>query len=224
LTWLGAGDAFPPVEKALRDPNGLRAAGGELSVRRLLEAYRHGIFPWYSGGEPPLWWSPDPRMVLFCDELKVPRSLAKNLRNKGYELRVDSAFPQVLKGCSSREQTWLGREMQGAYLALHEAGYAHSFETWHEGDLVGGLYGVAIGRMFYGESMFSRATDASKVALVRLVAFLKARGFPLIDCQVDTPLLASLGAREIPRRTFLRRVATLVNYAEPPRKWSLVKT
>jgi leucyl/phenylalanyl-tRNA--protein transferase len=224
LTWLGAGDAFPPVEKALRDPNGLLAAGGELSVRRLLEAYRHGIFPWYSGGEPPLWWSPDPRMVLFCDELKVPRSLAKNLRNKGYELRVDSAFPQVLKGCSSREQTWLGREMQGAYLALHEAGYAHSFETWHEGDLVGGLYGVAIGRMFYGESMFSRATDASKVALVRLVAFLKARGFPLIDCQVDTPLLASLGAREIPRRTFLRRVATLVNYAEPPRKWSLVKT
>jgi leucyl/phenylalanyl-tRNA--protein transferase len=163
-------------------------------------------------------------MVLFCDELKVPRSLAKNLRNKGYELRVDSAFPQVLKGCSSREQTWLGKEMQGAYLALHEAGYAHSFETWHEGDLVGGLYGVAIGRMFYGESMFSRATDASKVALVRLVAFLKARGFPLIDCQVDTPLLASLGAREIPRRTFLRRVATLVNYAEPPRKWSLVKT
>jgi leucyl/phenylalanyl-tRNA--protein transferase len=224
LTWLGAGDAFPPVEKALRDPNGLLAAGGELSVRRLLEAYRHGIFPWYSGGEPPLWWSPDPRMVLFCDELKVPRSLAKNLRNKGYELRVDSAFPQVLKGCSSREQTWLGREMQGAYLALHEAGYAHSFETWREGDLVGGLYGVAIGRMFYGESMFSRATDASKVALVRLVAFLKARGFPLIDCQVDTPLLASLGAREIPRRTFLRRVATLVNYAEPPRKWSLVKT
>jgi leucyl/phenylalanyl-tRNA--protein transferase len=224
LTWLGAGDAFPPVEKALRDPNGLLAAGGELSVRRLLEAYRHGIFPWYSGGEPPLWWSPDPRMVLFCDELNVPRSLAKNLRNKGYELRVDSAFPQVLKGCSSREQTWLGREMQGAYLALHEAGYAHSFETWHEGDLVGGLYGVAIGRMFYGESMFSRATDASKVALVRLVAFLKARGFPLIDCQVDTPLLASLGAREIPRRTFLRRVATLVNYAEPPRKWSLVKT
>jgi len=224
LTWLGAGDAFPPVEKALRDPNGLLAAGGELSVRRLLEAYRHGIFPWYSGGEPPLWWSPDPRMVLFCDELNVPRSLAKNLRNKGYELRVDSAFPQVLKGCSAREQTWLGKEMQGAYLALHEAGYAHSFETWREGDLVGGLYGVAIGRMFYGESMFSRATDASKVALVRLVAFLKARGFPLIDCQVDTPLLASLGAREIPRRTFLRRVATLVNYAEPPRKWSLVKT
>jgi leucyl/phenylalanyl-tRNA--protein transferase len=224
LTWLGAGDAFPPVEKALKDPNGLLAAGGELSVRRLLEAYRHGIFPWYSGGEPPLWWSPDPRMVLFCDELKVPRSLAKNLRNKGYELRIDSAFSRVLKGCSAREQTWLGKEMQAAYLALHEAGYAHSFETWRESDLVGGLYGVAIGRMFYGESMFSHATDASKVALVRLVAFLKARGFPLIDCQVDTPLLASLGAREIPRRAFLRRVATLVNYAEPPGKWSLVQT
>ena len=224
LTWLGAGDAFPPVDTALKDPNGLLAVGGDLSVRRLLEAYRHGIFPWYSGGEPPLWWSPDPRMVLFCDELKVPRSLAKNLRNKGYELRIDSAFPRVLKGCSAREQTWLGKEMQGAYRVLHEAGYAHSFETWREGDLVGGLYGVAIGRMFYGESMFSRATDASKVALVHLVGFLRVRGFPMIDCQVNTPLLASLGAREIPRRAFLRRVATLVNYAEPPGKWSLVQT
>jgi leucyl/phenylalanyl-tRNA--protein transferase len=221
LTWLGAGHSFPPVDKALKDPNGLLAAGGDLSPGRLLEAYRHGIFPWYSGDEPLLWWSPDPRMVLFCEELKVSRSLGKNLRNKGYELRVDTAFRQVLKGCASREHTWLGREMQAAYLALHQAGHAHSVETWLEGDLVGGLYGVAIGRMFYGESMFSRATDASKVALAGLVGLLKEKGFPLIDCQVHTPLLASLGAREIPRRSFLRQVAALVNYAEPTGKWTV---
>jgi leucyl/phenylalanyl-tRNA---protein transferase len=224
LTWLGAGHSFPPVERALKEPNGLLAAGGDLSPGRLLEAYRHGIFPWYSGDEPLLWWSPDPRMVLFCEELKVSRSLGKNLRNKGYELRVDTAFRQVLKGCASREQTWLGREMQAAYLALHQAGHAHSVETWLAGDLVGGLYGVAIGRMFYGESMFSRASDASKVALAGLVGLLKEKGFPLIDCQVHTPLLASLGAREIPRRTFLRQIAALVNYAQPPGKWSLVQT
>jgi leucyl/phenylalanyl-tRNA--protein transferase len=224
LTWLGAGHAFPPVEKALKEPNGLLAAGGDLSAPRLLEAYRRGIFPWYSGDEPLLWWSPDPRMVLYCEELKVPRSLAKNLRNKGYEVKVDTAFRQVLKGCSSRKETWLGADMQAAYLALHQAGYAHCFETWLEGELVGGLYGVAIGRMFYGESMFSRATDASKVALVQLVSHLRARGFPLIDCQMNTPLLASLGAREITRRAFLRQVAGLVNYAEPSGKWSLVET
>ena len=221
LTWLGAGHSFPPVEKALKEPNGLLAAGGDLSPGRLLEAYRHGIFPWYSGDEPLLWWSPDPRMVLFCEELKVSRSLGKNLRNKGYELRFDTAFRQVLKGCASREHTWLGREMQAAYLALHQAGHAHSVETWLEGDLVGGLYGVAIGRMFYGESMFSRATDASKVALVGLVGLLKEKGFPLIDCQVHTPLLASLGGREISRRAFLRQLAALVNYAQPTGKWTM---
>ena len=224
LTWLGSGQGFPPVEKALKEPNGLLAAGGDLSAPRLLEAYRRGIFPWYSRGEPLLWWSPDPRMVLYCAELKVSRSLGKSLRNKGYEVRVDTAFRQVLKGCSSRKATWLGAEMQAAYQALHQSGHAHCFETWLEGDLVGGLYGVAIGRMFYGESMFSLATDASKVALVHLVSHLKERGFPLVDCQVNTPLLASLGAREIPRRAFLRQVAALVNYAEPNGKWSLVKT
>jgi leucyl/phenylalanyl-tRNA--protein transferase len=209
------------VERALRDPNGLLAAGGELSTGRLLEAYRHGIFPWYSSGEPVLWWSPDPRMVLFCAELNIPRSLAKSVRNKGYEVRVDTAFEAVLAGCADRpEGTWLGTPMRRAYLALHRAGYAHSFETWRGDDLVGGLYGVALGRMFYGESMFSRATDASKVALVRLVAALQARGFPLIDCQMRTALLASLGAREIPRRTFLRELERLVNYPEQPGKWS----
>ena len=227
LTWLERDDAFPPVEKALRDPNGLLCAGADLSPVRLLEAYRRGIFPWYSGEEPILWWSPDPRMVLFCDELKVSRSLAKSLRNKGFEVRVDSAFPKVIKACSEPRKgeggTWLGPEMQAAYATLHRLGHAHSFETWQGGKLVGGLYGVALGRMFYGESMFSRATDASKVALVALVGELRARGFPLIDCQQNTPLLGSLGAREIPRRQFLRRIAALVNYPEPTGPWERVK-
>ena len=220
LAWLEAKDPFPPVERALKNPNGLLAAGGELSLERLLEAYRRGVFPWYSGGEPVLWWSPDPRMVLYCDELKVPRSLAKSVRNKGYEVRVDTAFAAVLEGCSDRPQTWLGKDMKKAYLRLHRAGYAHSFETWRGEELVGGLYGMAIGRMFYGESMFSRATDASKVALVGLVGELRARKFPLIDCQMHTPLLASLGARDIPRRSFLRELAALVNYPQPEGKWT----
>jgi leucyl/phenylalanyl-tRNA--protein transferase len=165
-------------------------------------------------------------MVLFCDELKVSRSLAKNMRNKGFETRIDSAFARVIKACAGPRRrepgTWLGKDMLAAYLALHRAGHAHSVETWRDGELVGGLYGVSIGRMFYGESMFSRATDASKVALVALVGELRARGFPLIDCQQRTPLLASLGAREIPRRQFLRRVAALVNYPETPGIWKRV--
>jgi leucyl/phenylalanyl-tRNA--protein transferase len=224
LAWLERGDPFPSVERALKNPNGLLAAGADLSLERLLEAYRRGIFPWYSSGQPPLWWSPDPRMVLFCDELKVSRSLAKSIRNKGYEVRIDTAFVEVLRGCAaprrSEAGTWLGPDMRSAYARLHQAGYAHSFETWRGGELVGGLYGVALGRMFYGESMFSRATDASKVALVKLVEVLKLRGFPMIDCQMHTPLLESLGAREIPRREFLRALAALVNYPEPPMRWN----
>jgi leucyl/phenylalanyl-tRNA---protein transferase len=224
LAWLERGDPFPPVERALKNPNGLLAAGADLSVERLLEAYRRGIFPWYSNGQPPLWWSPDPRMVLECAALKVSRSLSKSIRNKGYVVRTDSAFCEVLRGCSEPRRyepaTWLGADMRLAYARLHEAGYAHSFETWRDGELVGGLYGVAVGRMFYGESMFSRATDASKVALVKLVQVLTSRGFPLVDCQMHTPLLESLGAREIPRREFLRALAGLVNYPEPPMKWN----
>jgi leucyl/phenylalanyl-tRNA--protein transferase len=223
LTWLGEHDRFPRAEKALKEPNGLLAAGGDLSSHRLLEAYRQGIFPWYSGDEPILWWSPDPRMVLYCAELKVSRSLAKSMRNKGYEVRIDTNFRDVLAGCAGPRRdaggTWLSEDMRKAYFALHRAGHAHSFETWRKGELVGGLYGVALGRMFFGESMFSRATDASKVALVGLVEELRRRGFPLIDCQVRTPLLASLGAREIPRRVFLREIAALVHYDEIPGKW-----
>lgn len=224
LTWLGPKDPFPPVARALKDPNGLLAAGGDLSLERLLDAYRCGIFPWFSRSEPVLWWSPDPRMVLYTKELKVSRSLAKNLRNKGYRVTVDTAFEEVLRGCAGPRRgapgTWLGAPMQKAYVALHRAGQAHSFETWRGDDLVGGLYGVALGRMFYGESMFSAATDASKVALVELVRVLVARGFPLIDCQMRTPLLASLGGREIPRVAFLRALAALVDYAEPSGKWT----
>jgi leucyl/phenylalanyl-tRNA--protein transferase len=215
LAWLERDDPFPPVEAALKDPSGLLCAGADLSVPRLLQAYRSGIFPWYSGGEPILWWSPDPRMVLFCDELKVSRSLSKSLRNKSYAVSVDTCFEQVVSSCSKPRKgeagTWLGPAMRKAYLALHRAGHAHSYETWKDGKLVGGLYGVAIGRMFYGESMFSAETDASKVALVSLVAELRRRDMPLIDCQQRTPLLASLGAREIPRREFLHRLAALVN-------------
>jgi leucyl/phenylalanyl-tRNA--protein transferase len=220
LAWIGATDPFPPVETSLEEPSGLLCAGADLSLERLLAAYRRGIFPWFSRGEPILWWSPDPRMVLYCAELKVPRSLAKSARNKDYELRIDSAFARVLEGCAARRDTWLGPAMRSAYLGLHRAGYAHSFETWRAGELVGGLYGVAIGRLFFGESMFSRATDASKVALVRLVEFLRQRGYPIIDCQMSTPLLASLGAREIPRRAFLRELSALVDYDEPPGPWT----
>ena len=228
LAWLERGDPFPPIERALRNPNGLLAAGADLSVERLLAAYRRGIFPWYSNGQPPRWWSPDPRMVLYCEELKLSRSLAKSIRNKGYEVRIDTAFAEVLRGCAEPRKhergTWLSADMRVAYSRLHLEGYAHSFETWRAGELVGGLYGVALGRMFFGESMFSRATDASKVALARLVDELKARGFPLVDCQMYTPLLESLGAREIPRRDFLRALASLVNYPEPPMKWNSVST
>ena len=225
IPWLDRHTPFPGVERALRHPNGLLAAGADLSTERLLIAYRNGIFPWFSEGDPLLWWSPDPRMVLPTEDLKVSRSLAKSIRNRGYEVRVDTAFGEVLAGCAGprRDQpgTWLGPDMRAAYLRLHQLGYAHSFESWRDGRLLGGLYGMAIGRMFFGESMFSRSTDASKVALAALVGELRARGFPMIDCQMNTSHLASLGAREIKRSDFVRAVRALVNYAEPPGRWDL---
>jgi leucyl/phenylalanyl-tRNA--protein transferase len=210
--------AFPPVTHALRSPNGLLAAGGDLSAARLLEAYRHGIFPWFSEGEPILWWSPDPRMVLVPREFKVSHSLRKTLRNGRYEVRVDSAFEQVMQACAAPRNgmhgTWIHEEMIAAYCELHSMGYAHSVETWMGNELVGGLYGIAIGRMFYGESMFSRRTDASKIALAHLAAQLDRWNFGMIDCQMNTPHLASLGAREIPRKEFIARLRDLINY--PP--------
>ena len=214
LAWIEGKEPFPPVERALKNPNGLLAAGGELSTERLLAAYRSGVFPWYSGEEPILWWSPDPRMVLFCDELKVSRSLAKNIRNKGFEIRIDSAFARVVKACSEPRKgeggTWLTPAMQAAYAALHRLGHAHSVETWQGERLVGGLYGVAIGRMFYGESMFSAATNGSKVALLALCRAMRDWGWPLLDAQVASDHLFTLGAREMQRADFCAAVDALV--------------
>ena len=225
IPWLEKKSPFPPVERALAQPNGLLAAGADLSVARLLDAYRRGIFPWYSEGEPILWWSPDPRMVLFTDELKVSRSLAKSVRNKGFEVSLDSAFAAVVDACAeprgAQGGTWITGEMRTAYLRLHRLGHAHSVESWRDGELLGGLYGVAIGRMFFGESMFARSADASKVALVALVRELQARGIPLIDCQMDTRHLASLGARAIHRTDFLRTVEALVHYEAAPGRWQV---
>ena len=215
---------FPAVETALADPNGLLAMGGDLSVERLLDAYRHGIFPWFNSGEPILWWSPDPRMVLVPGEVRVTRSLAKRIRNAGFEVRADTAFADVMRACAAPRAgasgTWISPAIVAAYTRLFDAGYAHSVETWHDGRLVGGLYGVAIGRMFYGESMFSRESDASKVALVRLAQQLQRWGFGLIDCQMETPHLASLGARTLPRAVFTARLAELVNLPHRPGPWN----
>ncbi len=218
IPWLQTSDPFPAVASALREPNGLLAAGADLSVARLTDAYRHGIFPWFSDGQPVLWWSPDPRMVLFPAELKVSRSLRKRLARSDYTVRMDTAFEAVMRACAAPRGpdagTWITEEMIAAYCELHAAGIAHSVETWIAGELAGGLYGVALGRMFYGESMFALVTDASKIALVHLVRRLAGRNVGMIDCQMATAHLASLGARELPRAEFTRRVAELVNCAD----------
>lgn len=223
IPWLEPRDPFPPVARALAEPNGLLAAGGDLSPERLVDAYRHGIFPWYSDDQPLLWWSPDPRMALFPAELRLTRSLKKRLRRRDYEIRADTSFEQVMRACAEprdrQDGTWITDDMIDAYCALHEQGLAHSVETWIDGELAGGLYGVALGRMFYGESMFTRATDASKLALAHLVRQLERWKFGMIDCQMKTAHLAAFGAREIPRAEFTRRLQELVNYAQPAGKW-----
>lgn len=223
IPWLDSDTSFPPPEQALREPNGLLAAGGDLSAGRLVAAYSQGIFPWFSRGEPILWWSPDPRMVLFPEELKVSRSLGKTLRKRAYEIRTDTAFRNVMEGCAAPREgqpgTWISPAMIAAYTRLFEAGLAHSVETWINGELAGGLYGVALGRMFYGESMFSRAADSSKIAFVHLVRQLGRWEFGMIDCQMKTAHLASLGAREIPREQFLRKLRELVEYPSVPGPW-----
>jgi leucyl/phenylalanyl-tRNA--protein transferase len=216
----------PPPSKALQDPNGLLAAGRDLSPERLLEAYGRGIFPWYSAGQPVLWWSPDPRMVLFIDEFKLSRSLAKTLRRVRREGRwtiaLDRDFEATMLACAEprpdQDGTWITPLIRQAYVGLHRRGHAHSVEVLEDGVPVGGLYGVSIGRMFFGESMFTRRPDASKCALAALVALLREHGFSVIDCQQATSHLASLGGREIPRDAFLDRVATLA--AQPPPDWS----
>jgi leucyl/phenylalanyl-tRNA--protein transferase len=221
---------FPPLEQALLEPNGLLAAGGSLTPARLLDAYRHGIFPWFNSADPVLWWSPDPRMVLFPQEFKISQSLRKTLRNRVYEVRTDTAFEQVMRACAAprggEAGTWIHEEMIAAYTELHRMGHAHSIEVWMPNtsfqpqadelklELVGGLYGMSIGRMFYGESMFSRRSDASKVALAHLAAQLRRWNFGMIDCQMNTPHLASLGAREIPRTEFVQRLQELIHYPD----------
>jgi leucyl/phenylalanyl-tRNA---protein transferase len=214
---------FPPVEQASSD--GLLAVGGDLRPERLLNAYRHGIFPWYSDDQPILWWSPDPRTILFPENLHISRSLKRSLRPSLFSVTLDRCFREVMQQCAGpRPQypdggTWITAEMLKAYTCLHERGYAHSVETWKEGQLVGGLYGVALGGAFFAESMFTRVPDASKVALVSLVRQLHAWGFCLMDCQQSSPHIKMLGAEDIPRREFLDHLATALNITERRGHW-----
>ena len=214
LIWIDDNTPLPPTDQALgpdSEAPGLLAAGGSVTPQRLQEAYRSGIFPWYSPGDPPLWWSPDPRMVLPVAEFKLSLSLRKTLRrfrrDPACEIRIDTAFGAVISACAGtpregQDGTWIAPEIIAAYSGLHEMGYAHSVEIWVNGELIGGLYGVCIGAMFFGESMFARRTDASKIALAALIAFCRYHGIALIDCQQRTRHLASLGAREVPRADF----------------------
>ena len=224
IPWLAPDDPFPPVARALKDPNGLVAAGADLSAARLLDAYSQGIFPWFSEEDPLLWWSPDPRMVLIPGELHVSKTLRRTLRSGEYAVTFDRAFRDVMAGCAEprrdHDGTWITSGMMDAYGELATLGFAHSVEVWAGEVLAGGLYGVALGRMFYGESMFSRQADASKVALVFLVRQLERWGFEMIDCQMSTPHLASLGAREIPRAEFVRRLRVLIARPPHPAPWA----
>ena len=227
ITWLAPDDppdVLPDPEQALAEPNGLLAAGGSLRPDWLLHAYSRGIFPWYQTGQPILWWSPDPRAVLTPREVRISRSLAKTLRRGHIEATCDTAFAAVVAGCAAprryTDQTWITPEMASAYENLHRLGHAHSFEVWHEGDLVGGLYGVAIGRLFCGESMFTRMRDASKLAFARCLEHLGRNGFELVDCQLPTPHLESLGARPIARSHFLAMIDRLTAVPRDPGLWT----
>jgi len=213
---------FPPPDYA--DPSGLIAVGGDLSSERLLEAYRVGIFPWYSEDQPILWWSPDPRFILNVDDFKISRSLRKTLRKNTFLVTFDRVFDEVITACAQvpregQSGTWITPEMQEAYINLYGLGYAHSVETWFEGELVGGLYGVSLGKAFFGESMFHRKTDASKVALAVLVEKLKTWGFHFVDSQMTTDHMHHLGAKEIPRRIFLKRLQSALRHSTKRGKW-----
>ena len=223
IHWLDSPLAFPDVKRALSEPSGLLCAGGDLEPATIVAAYSRGIFPWFSDDQPILWWSPDPRMVLFPGEFKYSKSLAKTVRAKKFEVRFDTAFADVIKGCAEPRTedggTWIVNEMQTAYSRLHKQGVAHSVESWRDGKLMGGLYGIALGRMFFGESMFARETDASKVALAALVEKLTRDGFELIDCQQETKHLARFGARPIARADFVRRLQELINSQSTQSHW-----
>ncbi len=219
---LSKKNMFPSPEYA--EGNGLLAIGGDLSMERLISAYSRGIFPWYSEGDPILWWSPDPRLILFPEELRVPRSLRKFMKKDIYEVTMDRAFGEVIRSCAAihREkdgETWIGGDMIDAYMRLHEYGYAHSVESWLDGKLVGGLYGVALGGVFFGESMFSTESNASKVAFVKLVERLVDLDFEMIDCQVMTEYLMSFGAREVSRSSFSRLLDASVTKTTMRDKW-----
>ena len=226
--WIHPSDTslvFPDVNLALREPDGLLAVGGDLAPDRLVAGYRKGIFPWYSDDQPILWWSPDPRTVLFPDRFRVSGSLRKTLRKGRFTVTMDQAFEQVILGCAAPRRTgsgtWITRDMAAAYTALHHRGYAHSVECWLEGRLAGGMYGVAIGKIFFGESMFSRVTDASKVAFAHLARQLLAWNFALIDCQVHSAHLVSLGAEQIERRAFVGYLETWCAREKAPHPWRL---
>lgn len=216
---------FPPTRRALRDPNGLLAIGGELTPAWLLAAYRRGIFPWYSDDQPILWWSPSPRCVVIPELFRIGRSLRKVLRRGHFRVTFDQAFDQVIEACraprADAEGTWITDEMQAAYEEMHRLGHAHSVEVWRDGRLAGGLYGIALGRVFFGESMFHRETDASKVAFVHLVRQLELWGCPLIDCQVSNPHLASLGAVEVSREDFERLLEAGIRQPPFPQPWKM---
>lgn len=233
IPWLNNDTPFPDVSLALTDPPGLLAAGGDLSPARLMTAYRHGIFPWFSEGQPVLWWSTDPRMVLYTNDFHLSHSLKKTLKkieksrqtDQVWDIRFDSDFESVMRACAAPRDgeagTWISEEIIQGYCGLHESGYAHSSEVWLNGQLVGGAYGVCIGHMFYGESMFARVTDASKIALAYLVNFLRQQGVEMIDCQQETNHLASLGGKPISRRLFLQHLYTAIQ--QPPiLKWQPV--
>lgn len=228
LRWIRAEDppeVFPDPALALRDPDGLLAVGGDLSPARLLYAYRHGIFPWYHADQPILWWSPDPRAVLIPTRMHISRSLRRRMTRGGYTATFDTAFAAVMVACAGprRDQfeggTWISSAMQTAYLELHRLGHAHSLEIWMDDELAGGLYGVALGKIFFGESMFSRRTDASKLALACLTRQLAAWGYALIDCQVHSPHLESLGSVRIPRNRFLALLAEHCSTSEHATPW-----
>ena len=227
LRWLGPSDgpeALPKPASALSEPNGLLAAGGALRPEWLLAAYRQGIFPWYEEGQPILWWCPDPRAVLRPDELKVSRSLRRTLRRGTFTVTADRAFAAIVEGCAAprryTDATWITPDMARAYERMHELGWAHSFEAWRDGRLAGGVYGIAIGRVFFGESMFSRERDASKVALVRAVEFLKARSVALIDCQIPSSHTTRLGATALTRERFLGLLDELCEPPGSPGPWT----
>ncbi len=215
---------FPDARLAMDEPDGLLAVGGDLRVDRLLNAYRHGIFPWFSDDQPILWWSPDPRCVLFPEKLYTSRSMAKLLRQDKFTITVDEAFSEVMRQCAApradQDGTWITEEMFHAYCTLHQQGHAHSAECWYQGELVGGLYGVAIGQVFFGESMFSRVSNASKAAFITLTNQLIRWDYQLIDCQVETEHLLSLGAENIPREQFLQQLNQLSELSPAGHAWS----